>query len=278
MDLTTVTSYRHARERGDLRLVPGEAVVAGGTWVFSTPQPSTTGLVDLTTLGWPAWETPGSGLPDGLPEGLPEGVALRVAATCTVTQVQDAPWSSEVASLVRSCAEAFLMSFKIQRLATVGGNLCLALPAGAMISLFAALGAEVVVWTPDGDERRESVESFVRGPGRTSLAPGEVVRALDVPDHGAARFAFRRTSLAALGRSASVVVGRLDRDVVRLVVTAATPRPLVLSVGPDDDPAALLGAVDHWYDDPHGAPDWRAAVTATLAAQVCAELRAEAVG
>ena len=265
MDLTTVTSYRRARERADLRLVAGEAVVAGGTWVFSTPQPSTTGLVDLTTLGWPAWETPES--------GLRAGVALRIAATCTVTEVQQAPWSAEVAALVRSCAEAFLMSFKIQRLATVGGNLCLALPAGAMISLFAALGAEVVVWTADGDERREPVESFVRGPGRTSLAPGEVVRAVDVPEQGASRFAFRRTSLAALGRSASVVVGRLDGDVVRLVVTAATPRPVVLRVGPDDDLATLLSSVEQWYDDPHGAPDWRAAVTRTLAEQVCDELR-----
>jgi CO/xanthine dehydrogenase FAD-binding subunit len=268
MDLTTVTSYRRARDRADLRLVPGETVVAGGTWLFSTPQPDTTGLVDLTTLGWPAWETRDGALGD-----LPDRVALRVAATCTVTAVQDAPWPVEVASLVRSCAEAFLMSFKVQHLATVGGNLCLALPAGAMISLFTALGAEVVVWTPDGGERREPVESFVRGVGRTSLARGEVVRALDVPEQGGARFAFRRQSLASLGRSASVVVGRRDGGVVRLVVTAATPRPVVLAVGPEDDPARLLDSVEDWYDDPHGAPDWRAAVTATLAAQVCAELR-----
>ena len=37
------------------------------------------------------------------------------------------------ADLARRCAEALLMSFKVQHVATVGGNLCLALPAGAMI-------------------------------------------------------------------------------------------------------------------------------------------------
>ena len=35
------------------------------------------------------------------------------------------------------------MSLKVQHVATVGGNLCLALPAGAMISLTAALGGSV---------------------------------------------------------------------------------------------------------------------------------------
>ena len=253
MDLHTVTSYRLAGQRGDLALAAGETVVAGGTWLFSEPQPGTTGLVDLTSLGWTPWERVGD--------------VLRISATCTIEELLAVPREElgTAADLVRDCADAFLMSFKIQHLATVGGNVCLALPAGAMISLFAALGAEVVVWTADGDERREPVESFVRGPGRTSLAPGEVVRAVDVPDQGTSRFAFRRASLAALGRSASVVVGRLDGDVVRLVVTAATPRPVVLRVGPDDDLATLLASVEQWYDDPHGAPDWRAAVIETVA-------------
>lgn len=264
MDLHTVSTFRRARERDDLRLAPGEALVAGGTWVFSEPQPATTGLVDLTTLGWPAWET----------DGLPPGVALRVGATCTVTEVLRAPWDPPVRALARSCADAFLMSFKIQQSATVGGNLCLALPAGAMISLFAALGADVVVWTPDGGERREPVTSFVRGAGRTSLAPGEVVRALDVPPTGDARFAFRRASLTAMGRSAVVVTGRRSvGDAVTVVVTGATPRPLVVELPAGADPAPLVAAHTDWYDDAHGAPDWRAAMTAALAEQVCAELQ-----
>ncbi|WP_134765326.1 FAD binding domain-containing protein [Nocardioides sp. 1609] len=249
MDLPGVTSFRAARHRDDLALRPGERYVAGGTWLFSQPQPGVTGLVDLTPLGWMPWETvPGR---------------LRIAATCTVAEALAAPWGAATA-VARQCAESLLMSFKIQGLATVGGNLCLALPAGAMTSLTASLGGEVVVWTPDGGERREPVTSFVRGPGETSLAPGEVLRAVDVR-LPAAPPVFRRTSLAPLGRSSAVVIGAGDR----ITLTASTARPVVIDAA---DPDAGLAAVDCWYDDPHGPPDWRAAVTARLAREVAAEL------
>ncbi|MCD4525592.1 xanthine dehydrogenase family protein subunit M [Nocardioides sp. cx-173] len=263
MDLSTVTRFRPARERADLALGPGEALLAGGSWLFSEPQPHLTGLVDLTAMGWPDWE-PGDG-------------GLRVAATCTIERLQRAPVPPGIARLLREAADALAMSFKIQAMATVGGNLALALPAGAVISVAAALDAEAVVWTPGGGERREAVAGLVRGPGRTSLAPGEVLRAVDLPAASlAARTAFRRTSLNTLGRSASVVIGRLDEDShVSLTVTAATPRPVVLRFAGVPGTQELDGAldgVDGWYDDPHGAPDWREAVTRTLAREVCDEL------
>lgn len=253
MDLPTVQSFRAARARADLALAPGEALLGGGTWLFSEPQPRVTGLVDLTTLGWPPHEE----LPDG---------SLRLAATCTIERLQQAPWG-DLAALARDAAEGLLMSFKVQRFATVGGNLCLGLPAGAMISLTAALGGEVVVWTPDGGERREPVTDFVHGVGTTSLAPGEVLRAVDIPAAALrARTAFRRMSLTPRGRSASVVIG-CGR---RVTVTAATTRPVVVEL--DDDLPARLDAVDCWYDDAHGAADWRAAVTRRLVADVAREL------
>lgn len=254
MDLHTVSTMRVARSREDLALGPGEALLAGGTWLFSEPQPATSGLVDLTGLGWAAWEE----LPDG----------LRIGATCTIAEVVDAPWG-DAADLVRRCADSFLMSFKVQHVATVGGNLCLALPAAAMVSLTAGLGATVVVWTPGGGERREPAATFVRGPGRTSLQPGEVVRAVDVPAASLqARTAFRRIGLTAMGRASAVVVG-CDRTIT---ITAATERPVVLSV---DDLDAGLAGVDCWYDDPHGAADWRRAVASRLAREVADELGGE---
>ena len=51
MDLTRVESHRFAVDRGGLTLRPGEHLLAGGTWLFSAPQPEITGLVDLTALG-----------------------------------------------------------------------------------------------------------------------------------------------------------------------------------------------------------------------------------
>jgi CO/xanthine dehydrogenase FAD-binding subunit len=266
MDLHTVGSWRTPRTRAELGLAPGEALLAGGSWLFSEPQQAVTGLVDLTGMGWPSWT-------------IHEG-GLSVSATCTIAQLLEPPAPADwaAAPLFRQCAEAFLMSFKIWNTATVGGNLCLALPAGAMISLATALDADVVVWTPDGGQRREQVASFVRGVRSTSLQPGEILRSIEF-DLAAlrGRTAFRKFALTPLGRSSSVVTGRLDADGrITLAVTAATPRPQVFHFGqaPTDDAVQrALATVGQWYDDAHGTADWRAAISLGLAYEVCEELR-----
>ncbi|KAA1400381.1 FAD binding domain-containing protein [Aeromicrobium ginsengisoli] len=265
MDLHTVEALRPAHTRDDLRLAAGETLLGGGSWLFSEPQPGVTGLVDLTAMGWQPWEITADG--------------LSVAATCTIAQLLEppAPPAWVASPLFRQCADAFLMSFKIWNTATVGGNLCLALPAGAMISLATALDAEAVVWTPDGGERREPVAAFVRGPGLTSLQAGEVLRSVDYPIAALqGRTAFRKIALTPMGRSSAVVIGRLDGDGgFTLAVSAATPRPYVFrfdTTPTTADVRLALDTVDEWYADPHGSPDWRAAVTLELATEVCAEL------
>jgi CO/xanthine dehydrogenase FAD-binding subunit len=235
--------------------------------MFSQPQVDLTGLVDLTTMGWEPWTIHDAG--------------LSVASTCTIAQLLEPPapddWAA--APLFRACAEAFLMSFKIWNTATVGGNICLALPAGAIISLATALDATCVVWTPDGGQRREPVASFVRGVRSTSLQPGEVLRSVEFSLPALrARTAFRKTALTPLGRSSAVVTGRRDADGrVTIGLTAATTRPHVLDVGRDpgvDTVRRALASVDDWYDDAHGSPDWREAVSLGLALDVCDELSA----
>lgn len=267
MDLNTVTSLRQARTRDDLQLAAGETILGGGSWLFSEPQIEVTGLVDLTTMGWEPWSI----RPDG----------LSIAATCTIAELVELPapedWAA--APLFAECAEAFLMSFKIWNTASVGGNVCLALPAGAMISLAAALDAEALVWTPDGGERREPVATFVRDVRSTSLAPGEVLRSIEIPIAALrGRTAFRKIALTPLGRSSAVVTGRRDRDGrLTLAITAATRRPYVFHFGQaptDDDVRGALETIDAWYDDAHGTSDWRAAVSLELAYDVCEELRA----
>ncbi len=263
MDLA-LTSLRPARTRADLRLGRGEQLLAGGTWLFSEPQPGVTGLVDLTTLGWDPLERTADG--------------LRVAATCTVEQlaahVPDPTWTAW--PLVTGCADALLMSFKVQGQATVGGNVALALPAGAMTTLLASLDAVALVWGPDGTDRREPVADLVVGPGRTTLAPGEVVRAFDVPGRALrARAAVRQASLTAVGRSASLVTARRDEDgTTTLTVTAATPRPVQRRFAAPPASSQVTEALTglEWYDDLHGAPDWRRAVTHLLVDEVLAEV------
>jgi CO/xanthine dehydrogenase FAD-binding subunit len=244
---------------------PGETVVAGGTWLFSEPQAGVTGLVDLLTLGWePVRETP-----DG----------LSVAATCTLERVaalsDDTAWSAR--PLFRQCCEALLASFKVQRVATIGGNICTSLPAGGLISLAVSLDAVATVWTPDGGEYAIPVQDFVLGVRRNVLGPGEVLRSIEFPAAALnGRTAFRKIALSPLGRSGTVVIGRLDVDgALTVSVTAGTDRPVLLRFPAPPTAAELrdaIGRIGNWYDDHHGSPDWRREVSAVLALEVLEEL------
>lgn len=263
MDLVTVRTLRTPSHRDDLALAPGEQPLAGGTWLYSEEQPGTTGLVDLTTLGWPDTERlPGT---------------LRIAATCTIAAllrtVPDPGWRAW--PLVDRCANALLASFKVWNAATVGGNVATALPAGAVTALLVTLDATALVWTPDGGERRQPVAALVTGPRTTTLGPGEVIRAFDVPEAALVDdTGYRRVSLSPHGRTGALVTARWSDTGSVLVVTGATPRPLVLRLPAAPDAAdvdARLAAHDDWYDDPHGSPAWRRGVSWRFAAELLAE-------
>ena len=148
-----------------------------------------------------------------------------------------------------------------------------------MVSLCAALDGVAEIWTPDGGERRIAVADLVTGNGATSLAPGEVVRALVLPDAALrARARLRKIALAELGRSGAVVTGRVDGGGGAVfTVTAATLTPTVLRFPALPDAAALaqaVGAAPGYYSDPLGAADWRRAVSIELAERIRAELAA----
>ena len=266
MDITSVQAYRVARSREDLRLAPGEALLAGGTWIMSEPQPATTGLVDLTGLAGPDLEQ------------TPEG--LRVAATCTIANLvawaATAPAHWPAAQLVPAAANALLASFKIWNTATVGGNICRAFAAGAMVSLSVALDAVAVIWTAD-DERRMPVAELVTGNGTTNLGRGDVLRAVEIPTHAlASRALLRKIALAEHGRSGAVVTGRVDPDGTSVfTVTAATATPTVLrfaQLPTETDLADAVASAPGYYTDPLGAADWRRAVSIELASRIRAEL------
>ncbi|GAB88379.1 FAD binding domain-containing protein [Gordonia rhizosphera] len=266
MDLNTIVGYRHARTRDNLTLAPGERFVAGGTWFFSEPQVDADGVVDLTALDWPALED----LPDD---------GLRIGATCTIAELAALaprpPWRAQ--PLFPACANALLASFKIWHVATVGGNICRSFAAAAMVSLTAGLDGIAVIWCPDGTDRRIPVAELITGNGTNSLAPGEVLRAVDIPGTSMrARTAMRKIALAELGRSGAVVTGRVDEDGSTVVgITAATLRPTMLRYPTLPDPATLrrdVTASDGYYTDPLGAADWRRGVSAVLAEQIRTEL------
>jgi len=249
--------------------IAGDAWLAGGTWLFSEPQLQVSRLIDIVDLGWPALEISEHG--------------LRIAATCTIAALDGAtfPSSWSAIALVNQCCRSFLASFKIWNAATVGGNLCMALPAGPMISLTAALDGVCTVWTPEGSERRLPVVDFVLAPQRNALRPGELLRLIDIPVAALRRrAAFRQIALSPLGRSGTLVIGTLapDDGSFVLTITAATPRPVRLPFPRLPARDALRNAIEAairpelYYNDIHGAPAWRRHVTLQFAEEIRGEL------
>lgn len=268
MDLNSIEAVTRPRQRAELgNAIAGDAFLAGGTWLFSEPQPHLRRLVDLTTLGWEPLRAGEDG--------------LTIAATCTIAELDafEAPGGWTAAPLIGLACRSFLASFKIWNTATVGGNLCMALPAGPMISLTAALEGICEIWTPDGGERFAPVIEFVRGPLDNALASGEVLRAVHLPREALTRrFAFRRASLSPPGRSGVLLIGTLSGGDLVLTVTASTRRPLRLAFAGVPDAATMYSRLMSeipdtlYYDDIHGKPDWRRHMTITFAEEIRAEL------
>jgi len=270
MDLNTVTEIARPRQRADLPgWRAGDAWLAGGTWLFSEPQPTVNRLIDIVDFDWPALQVDDQG--------------LQIAATCKIAQLDGMSFPPDwtAAPLFNQCCRAFLSSFKVWNTATVGGNICMALPAGPMISLTAALDGVCTIWTPDGSERRVAVIDFVVGPQRNALPPGELLRSIALPISALRqRTAFRQISLSPHGRSAALLIGTLAADggAFALTVTAATPRPIRLAFANVPASGTLREKLEseipqsNYYDDIHGSPAWRRHMTLQYAEDIRCEL------
>ena len=271
MDLNTIKEISHPQSRTQLPVwAAGDAWLAGGTWLFSEPQVHLTRLIDLTDLEWPALTIGEDG--------------LTIAATCTVAQLDGltCPPDWIASPLINQCCRAFLASFKIWKTATVGGNICMSLPAGPMISLASALDGVCTIWQADGGERKISVTDFVTGNQANVLAPGDLLRKVDIPLAALKRRStFRQISLTPVGRSAALLIGSIGDGGLALTVTASTIRPIKLSLAkiPQQKELrdALLQAIPDalYHTDIHGKPMWRKHMTLRLAEEIRAELQAQ---
>jgi CO/xanthine dehydrogenase FAD-binding subunit len=270
MDLNTVVEVAHPETRSQLPVwAAGDAWLAGGTWLFSEPQSHLTRLIDLSDLRWPALTIDEAG--------------LSIAATCTVAQLDALACPPEwIASpLINACCRAFLASFKIWKTATVGGNLCMSLPAGPMISLTSALDGVCKIWKADGSELTVRVADFVLDDRHNVLAPGDLLRQIDIPIAALKRrSAFRQISLTPVGRSAALLIGTVSADSsCVLTVTASTRKPIQLNFaaipGADELRDAVLQHIPErlYHDDIHGKPVWRKHMTLRLAEEIRTELQ-----
>ncbi len=272
MDLNTVSEVASPATRAEIGTWRGgDAWLAGGTWLFSEPQPALRRLIDLQGLRWEPLRVSEQG--------------LAIAATCTIHQLdaQQTPAEWQAAPLIRQCIRSLLASFKIWNTATVGGNLCMSLPAGALISLTASLEGVCTIWQPDGGERRVPVVDFVTGDHQNVLRPGELLRSIELAAAALRkRTSFRRMSLTHQGRSSALLIGTLcpHSGAFALTVTAATVRPVRIEFVSIPSATQLRSQLGNaipdavYFDDVHGTPAYRKHLTYYFAEEIRRELSA----
>ncbi|MBI3043853.1 MAG: xanthine dehydrogenase family protein subunit M [Betaproteobacteria bacterium] len=175
-------------------------------------------------------------------------------------------------------------SIQVKGRATVGGNLCNASPAADSVPPLIAAGAVVGIVGPNG--RRESpVENVVTGPGKTSLAKGEIVTSFLLPRRpphsGDAYFRFTpRTEMdiAVVGAGVNLTLddGGVCRQ-ARVCLGAVAERALLVPeaaaalIGTRVDAAALkrlaaaASAACRPIDDKRGTKEFRIKVAGVMA-------------
>jgi CO/xanthine dehydrogenase FAD-binding subunit len=270
MNLGTINEVKRPTAFADIGAWrDGYSWLAGGTWLFSEPQVAVDTLIDLDSLGW----APLTATKDG----------LDIAATCRIVDLHDfknqPAWCA--VPLFRHCIDSFLMSFKIWNAATIGGNVCMSLPAGAMISLTAALEGVCTLWPRDGAPREVAVVDFVTGNHQNVLQKGELLRKIHLPVAALTkRTAMRQVSLTRHGRSAALIIAtvRDDGSDFLLTVSASVSRPIHLRFAACPSAAELREALDNrlppdaYFADVHGSASYKRHVTLYLAEQIRMEL------
>ena len=193
-------------------------MLAGGTDLLVQKPSSVKYVIDL------------KGLPLDYIRGNPDGISI--GATTTFSHILESPLMHTSPYNVLTDSARQLGHRNIRNLATIGGNICNAVPSADAPPALIALDAEAVVIT-DGDIKRLPLESFFTGVRRTILGQGEFLREIYLPPQsgrvGASFMKLSRTRVdIALVNVASKVT--LDKQNVcteaRIVLGAVASTPL----------------------------------------------------
>jgi len=175
-------------------------------------------------------------------------------------------------------------STQIQGRATMAGNLCNASPAADSVPALIAAGAIIAIAQPKG-RRNAKAEHIITGPGKTSLAKGEIVVSIFLPTRpprssdAYLRFIPRtEMDIAVVGAGVSLTLdaGGTCRE-ARVSLGAVAPTPLLVDeaakaiIGTKLDTSALerlaaaASAACRPIDDKRGTREFRITVAGVLA-------------
>jgi carbon-monoxide dehydrogenase medium subunit len=159
-----------------------------------------------------------------------ENEGLRIGAGVSMMEVAQSPIIRDHYAAIAEGA-ALVGSIQTMNMATVGGNLCNAAPSADIAPPLLAFDAEAVILGPSG-RRSLPLEEFFFGPGKTALAPDELLAEVRVPVTPAgtgsayARHTPRKQmDIAVVGVAAALTLSgdRIERARVALGAVAPTP-------------------------------------------------------
>ncbi len=181
-------------------------------------------------------------------------------------------------------AAGLIGSTQIQGRASIGGNLCNASPAADSVPALVAAGAVVRIAGPDGRRDLDVLDVLV-GPGKTALAPAEIVESILLPARPARsgdaylRFIPRsEMDIAVVGAGVSLTLDEggvctaarvaLGAVAARVLLVEAAAQALIgtrLDDAALDNLAGAAGAACQPIDDKRGTKDFRIRVAGVLA-------------
>ncbi|WP_066425463.1 xanthine dehydrogenase family protein subunit M [Anabaena sp. 4-3] len=232
------------------------AWLGGGTWLFSEAQPQVKVLVDTQHFGWSEIEVTQD--------------YLVIGASCPLVKLLDYPWLQEWRAVTgfKAAVSALAASLKVINMATVGGNICLALSVGTLAPLMVALDAIYEVWNLQGESFPVAAKDFQLGSRHTVLKSGEILRRVLIPlSHLQWAVNYQRFSLASTDSALAIVVTVMNHQQVRCVIGASVPAPRLFEFA---DLTTMQSQVSHFLadeffiDDAMASANYRREMTAVL--------------
>ena len=163
----------------------------------------------------------------------PGTATVTIGSAVTYSEMLDGPLATLVPAL--SDAARTVGSPQIRNLATIGGNVCNASPAGDTIGACLAYQGVLHVHGTQG-VRQEPLSTFFKGPGRTVLTPGDIVTAVSLPlpppKNAGKYIKLGRNTKSDLSIVGVAVLGYVDASApsgfrFRLALASVAPTPLV---------------------------------------------------
>lgn len=193
----------------------GARVIAGGTDLLVTGPADTESLVDIKELGL---------------SYIREDNDLRIGATTSFSDLLRSPLLERYPYRILYDAAGELGHHNLRHIATLGGNICNAVPSADAPVALIALDAEAVIHGPSGD-RAIPLDGFFKFVRETVLEKGEFLKELIIPVQPEAGASFQKLGRTkvdiALVNAAcrlSIVDGVISDS--RIVLGAVYPTPL----------------------------------------------------